>query len=74
MRKSAFATLCACVALAAAGAPKDEALAELKRVAASSNFYYAVRVSEKTHRDEVAEKAVFSPKSSCGQTKRIRTR
>ena len=57
MRKSAFATLCACVALAAAGAPKDEALAELKRVAASSNFYYAVRVSEKTHRDEVAEKA-----------------
>ena len=56
VRTSAFAALCACAAIAAAATPRDEALAELKRVAMSSNFCYAVRISEKSSRDEVEEK------------------
>ena len=50
-------TLCTFHLTAASAAVRDDVLAELKSVASSSNFYYAVRISEKTHRDDVAEKA-----------------
>ena len=56
-KTAASAALCAWAALAAAATPKDDALADLKRVATSPNFYYAVRISEKTHRDVVEEMA-----------------
>lgn len=56
--KIVFCACSAAVALCSAAIqPREEVLAELRKVAESPNFYYAVRVSEKTNRDDVEAKA-----------------
>lgn len=57
MKGVAFLLCMASAFVSMAVTPKEEAMAELRRMAESPNFYYAVRVSEKTGVDTVAKKA-----------------
>ena len=57
MKSAAFLLGMVSAFVSMAATPKEEAMAELRRVAMSPNFYYAVRVPERTGVDTVAEKA-----------------